>query len=176
MRLLTLLANLAPNWEEIIDSTAIEPGKDYGSVGPALAAETPKPPFRPHVAGRIAFFLGPIADALVSVISLRRMGCPLKAKRVLLWTMLATAVLAAVLLATPDIYGRAVGFGAEISFYLFYPRLQEAEYAAWQSAHADIEPCNGWSAVGWGIAGLVLLLVIFIAVAVPMSILFPSLG
>ena len=104
------------------------------------------------------------------------MGLPLKAKRVLLWTLLAAAVLAAILQATPDIYGRAVGFGAEISFYLFYPRLQEAEYAAWQSAHADIEPSNGWRAMGWGIVGLVLFLAIFIAVAIPMSILFPSIG
>src|SRR5712691_4940634 len=102
-----------------MDSTAIESGKDYVSVGPALAAETPKPPFRPKVAGRIAFFFGPVAGALVSVISLRRMGFPLKAKRALVWTLLATAVLAAVLLATPDVYGRAIGFGAEISFYLF---------------------------------------------------------
>jgi hypothetical protein len=63
----------------------------------------------------IAFFFGPVAGALVSVISLRRMGFPLKAKRALLWTLLATAVLAAVLLATPDVYGRAIGFGAPTS-------------------------------------------------------------
>lgn len=176
MQLLALLDNLTPTWEETIDSTAIEPGKDYGSVGPALAAETPKPPFRPQVAGRIAVFFGPVAGALVSVISLRRMGLPLKAKRTLRWTLLATAVLAAVLLATPDVYGRVIGLGAEISFYLFYPRLQQAEYAAWQSAHTDVEPSNGWRAVGWGIIGLVLFFVIFIVVAIPMSILFPSLG
>ena len=58
------------------------------------------------------------------------MGLPLKAKRTLRWTLLATAVLAAVLLATPDVYGRVIGLGAEISFYLLYPRLQEVEYAA----------------------------------------------
>jgi len=92
------------------------------------------------------------------------------------WTLLATAVLAAVLLATPDVYGRVIGLGAEISFYLLYPRLQEVEYAAWQSAHTDIEASNGWGAVGWGIVGLVLFFVIFIVVAIPMSILFPSRG
>ena len=176
MQLLALLDNLTPTWEETIDSTAIEPGKDYGSVGPALAAETPKPPFRPQVAGRIAVFFGPVAGALVPVISLRHMGLPLKAKRTLRWTLLATAVLAAVLLATPDVYGRVIGLGVEISFYLLYPRLQEVEYAAWQSAHTDIEASNGWGAVGWGIVGLVLFFVIFIVVAIPMSILFPSRG
>ncbi|HST11793.1 MAG TPA: hypothetical protein VLL05_15565 [Terriglobales bacterium] len=71
---------------------------------------------------------------------------------------------------------RAIGFGAEISFYLFYPRLQEAEYATWQSAHAAVEPSNGWGAMRWGIVGLVLFFVIFIAVAIPLSILLPSLG
>jgi hypothetical protein len=152
----------------------LNPEKTTVLWGPALSSETPKRPFRPHVAGRIAVFFGPVAGALVSVISLRRMGLPLKAKRTLRWTLLATAVLAAVLLATPDVYGRVIGLGAEISFYLFYPRLQEVEYAAWQSANTDIEPSNGWGAVGWGIVGLVLFFVIFIVVAIPMSILFPS--
>ena len=62
----------------IIDSVAIEPRKDSYSLGPTLPAEMLKPPFRPNVAGRIAFFFSPIAGALVSVSSLRRMGYPVK--------------------------------------------------------------------------------------------------
>lgn len=128
------------------------------------------------MAGRIAFFFGLIAGALVSVISLRRMGYPLKAKRSLRWTLLAAATLAPILLAIPDIAGRGIGVGGEISFYLLYPRLQETEIAAWQATHSDVEPSSGWSAVGWGIAGLVLFCVIFFAVVFPLSIFFPSLG
>ncbi|MGB7622631.1 MAG: hypothetical protein WBN92_09810, partial [Terriglobia bacterium] len=96
-----------------IDSAAIEPGKDSSSLGPALPAEMLKPPFRPKVAGRIAFFFSPIAGALVSVISLRRMGHPLKARRIFLWTLLAAVILAVVIILTPDIFGRVIGLAAE---------------------------------------------------------------
>ena len=157
-------------------ASAIEPGKDYARLGPTLPAEMSRTPFRPEVAGRMAFFFSPVAGALVSVISLRRMGYPVKAKRIFLWTLLAAAVLAVVLLGIPDIAGRAVGFGAEISCYLMYPRLQETEFAEWEAAHPEVAPSSGWGALGWGIAGLALFFVIFVAVAVPMSYFFPSLG
>jgi hypothetical protein len=144
----------------IIDSASIEPGKDSYSIGPTLAAEMHKPPFRPGVAGRIAFFFGPIAGALVSVISLRRMGYPVKAKRVFLWTLVAASILAIALILTPDIFGRVIGFAAEIAFYMILPRLQENEFAEWQAIHIDPEPSNGWNAVGWGFAGLILFLLV----------------
>jgi hypothetical protein len=122
------------------------------------------------------FFLGPLAGALVSIISLRRMGHPLQAKRIFLWTLLATAVFAAVLVATPQPLSRFLGIGAEIGFYLFYPKLQETEFAAWEAAHPDLKPSSGWRAVGWGLVGFVLLLIIAVSVAILLSILFPSLG
>src|SRR5579864_1745073 len=75
-------------------SPAIEPGKDYARLGPVLPAEMLKPPFHPKVAGRIAFWFGPIAGALISVVSLRRTGHPLRAKRVLRWTIAIAPVLA----------------------------------------------------------------------------------
>ena len=84
-----------------------------------------KAPFRPQVAGRIAFFLGPIAGAIVSVISLRRMGHPLRAKRIFLWTLLAAAILSVVITVTPDILGRVIGLGSELAFYLIFPGLQD---------------------------------------------------
>jgi hypothetical protein len=66
----------------VIDSTPIAPGKDY-SLTPVLAAEMPKSPFEPKLAGRIDFFFGPIAGALVSVVSLRRSGHPLRSGKIL---------------------------------------------------------------------------------------------
>ncbi len=105
-----------------------------------------KPPFRPNVAGRIAFFFGPIAGAFVSVISLRRMGYPLKAKRIFLWTLAAAAILSVVLLLTPDFLGRIIGLATEIAFYLVFPGLQEREFDQWQADHSDLQPSNGWKA------------------------------
>jgi hypothetical protein len=64
-----------------------------------------KPPYGPKVAGRMAFFFGPIAGALVTVVNLRRTGHPVKAKRIFLWTLLATAVLGAILILLPDLLG-----------------------------------------------------------------------
>jgi hypothetical protein len=134
-----------------------------------------KAPFGPKVAGRIAFFFGPIAGALVSVVSLRRMGFPLRSKRILLWTLLAAVVLAVVLILIPDALGRVVGLAAEILFYLIYPRLQEAEFAQWQNGHPGMQPSSGWGALGWGFAGLLLFVVVGFLTVFLLMILFPSL-
>src|SRR6185437_15006145 len=53
-------------------------------LGPPLPSEAAKAPWRPKVAGIIAFFFGPMAGALVVVSSLRRMGHQDRAKRVML--------------------------------------------------------------------------------------------
>jgi hypothetical protein len=135
----------------------------------------PKAPFGPKVAGRIAFFFGPIAGALVSVVSLRRMGYPLRSRRILSWTLLAAALFVIVLTLVPDVLGRVVGLAAEIAFYLIYPRLQEAEFAEWQSAHPELHPSSGWGALGWGVAGLLLFFVVGFLVLFALMILFPSL-
>lgn len=63
---------------EPIVSSPILPGRDPYTIGPPLPSETSKAPWRPKIAGRIAFFFGPVAGALVVVISLRRMGYPQK--------------------------------------------------------------------------------------------------
>jgi disulfide bond formation protein DsbB len=133
-----------------------------------------KAPYRPQAAGRIAFFFGPVAGAIVSVINLRRFGYALKAKRVFLWTLAATSVLAAVLVVTPDVLGRIIGLAAEISFYKIYSSIQEKEFNEWQAAHPDMQPLSGWGAIGWGFAGLLLFVVIAIIVSVPLGLLFPS--
>lgn len=134
-----------------------------------------KAPYRPAIAGRIAFFFGPVAGAIISVINLRRFGYPLKAKRVFLWTLVAAVAVAAVLILLPDLLGRVFGLAAEFTFYKVYAALQEKEFAEWQTAHPDIQPLNGWGAIGWGFVGLVLFVAIFFIVAFPLAIFFPSL-
>jgi hypothetical protein len=70
-------------------------------LGPLLPSEVPKPPWRPKVAGRIAFFFGPVAGALVVASSLRRMGYQQRAKKVMLLALGAAAVEAAILFSFP---------------------------------------------------------------------------
>jgi hypothetical protein len=141
-----------------------------------LPGEMTKPPFEPRVAGRIAFFFGPIAGALVSLVSLRRTGHPLRARKILRWTLLVAAVLALALILLPDGLGRIAGLAAEIAFYSIYPRLQAAEFEGWQQANPGILPSSGWGAVGWGLLGLLLFAVVLIVIAIPLMILFPSLA
>lgn len=156
-------------------SPAIEPGKDYAPLGPVLPAEMLKPPFDPKVAGRIAFFFGPIAGALVSVVSLRRTGHPLRARQILRWTIAVAAALALVIILLPDALGRLFGLIAEITFYSVYPRLQDDEFATWQNANPGIQPANGWGALGWGFLGAALFVVVAILISIPLMVLFPSL-
>jgi len=156
-------------------SSTIEPGRDMASVGPVLDAERLTPPFEPAVAGRIAFFFGPIAGALVSVVSLRRTGHPLRARQVLRWTIAVAAVMSLVLILLPNGLGRLFGFVAEITFYSVYPKLQNDEFAIWQTANPGVEPSNGWKALGWGFLGAILFFVVAILIAIPLGIFFPGL-
>jgi uncharacterized membrane protein len=140
------------------------------SLGPPLPAELLKPPFTPKAAARIAFFLGPLAGALVTAISLRRMRHPEKARKGVTLALLAMVVLALILFFTPEALARVVGFGAEAAFYVMFHRFQEREFAEWQAANATSQPSNGWKAIGWGFAGLFLALLIFFALAVVLSL------
>jgi hypothetical protein len=108
------------------------------------------------------------------VVSLRRTGHPLRARKILRWTLLVAAVLAVALILLPDGLGRIVGFAAEIAFYSVYPKLQDAEFAQWQQANPGMVPSSGWGAVGWGLLGLVLFVVVAIVVGIPLMMLFPS--
>jgi hypothetical protein len=129
----------------------------------------PKPPFRPKVAGRIGFWFSIFAGALVSVISLRRMGHPQKAKKVI-WITLLTATLAAtVLIMIPDALGRLVGLGMEVVWYIVFPKIQDQEFRQWEATHNDVIPSNGWKALGWGFLGLAMFLVVGVAMAVLLS-------
>jgi len=126
----------------------------------------PKPPFRPKVAGSIGFWFGVVAGAVVSVISLRRMGYTQKAKKVIWITVLATLVFMAIVLLIPDAPGRLLGFVLEVVWYVIFPKIQDHEFAHWEATHRDVSPSSGWGAIGWGLLGLIMLFSIGVAASV----------
>jgi len=144
------------------------------TVGPPLPSGATKPPWRPNIAGRIAFFFGPLAGALIVITSLRRMGHSQGARKVMLLAVVATIVESALLLYIPDAFGRIVGFAAEVLFYLFFPPLMTKEFNDWQAAHPEIASASGWRAIGLGIIGIALFIVIFIVVTIAVSMAFPT--
>jgi hypothetical protein len=132
----------------------------------------PKPPFRPRAAGTIGFFFSIVAGALVSVISLRRMGYAQKAKKVLWVTLLGSAVAATILILIPDALGRPVGLGLEGVWFVIFPKIQNQEFTQWQAAHPDVTPSSGWKAIGWGFLGVA----VFFLIGVLMAILLTKAG
>lgn len=142
--------------------------------GPPLPSEVSKPPWRPKVAGVIAFFFGPVAGALVVAGSLRRMGYPDWAKKVMFLSLGLTVVEAAIFFFIPEEAWRAVAFAAEIAFLLVFPVFMEGLFNAWQAAHPDAHPSSGWSAIGWGLVGTVVFLVIVFVVHAGLSALLPG--
>ena len=144
----------------------VEPARDSVNLGPPLPQETARPPFRPQVAGRIGFFFSIVAGALVSIITLRRMGHSEKAKKAFWITALSAALIAAILLLMPEALGSLCALGLEVAWYFVFPKIQNREFQQWQATHADITPTSGWKAVGWGFLGSVLFFAVIIGVAV----------
>jgi hypothetical protein len=163
-----------PEKPESVASSPTVPGKDSYTIGPPLPSETPKAPWRPKVAGRIAFFFGPVAGALIVAISLRRMGYQQTAKRVMLLALGTAAVLAVILFFIPDALSRLVGFGAEIAFLLIFPVFMENDFNEWQAAHPTATPSNGWNSIGWGFVGIAMFVVILFLVFIGLSALLPA--
>ena len=162
--------NIAGEYQAKTDEELSRLGMD---LGPPLPSAESKPPWRPKVAGVIAFFFGPIAGALVVAVSLRRMGYQDRAKKVMFLALGLTVLEGAMLFFLP---GALPGFAAEIAFLLFFPVLMEREFRKWQVAHPDAKPSGGWSAIGWGLVGIVLFLAIVILVLEGLSALLPGLA
>jgi hypothetical protein len=162
--------NVAGEYQAKTDEELSRLGLD---LGPPLPSEESKPPWRPKVAGRIAFFFGPIAGALVVASSLRRMGYQDRAKEVMYLALGMTVLEAALFFFIP---GALPGFVAEIAFLLFFPAFMEGAFLKWQAAHPDAKPSRGWSAIGWGLVGIVVFLAIVIPVLLGLSALLPGLA
>jgi hypothetical protein len=132
----------------------------------------PKPPFRPQVAGTVGFFFSVIAGALVSVISLRRMGHSQKAKKLFWVTMLSATLMATILILEPPAQVRIFVLCLEGVCYFVFPKMQGQEFRQWEATHPDIAPSSWWKALGWGLAGLAA----FFAIALAMGILLSATG
>ena len=152
---------------------ALERSPD-GDVKPSLGLEAIKAPWRPKIAGRIGFWFGPIAGAMVVATSLRRMGHQQSAKKVTLLAYGVAVVQAVILLLVSDGGGRLVGLVAEIGFLLFFPPLMEKEFKEWQAAHPDVEPSGGWNAIGVGLIGIAIFLAIAFVGAIMLGAVFPA--
>jgi hypothetical protein len=157
--------------EALMSSIPTELTPGY-KVGPPLAAEIPKPPFRPKAIGSLTFFFGPIAGAFVSAVSLRRMGYQEKAGKVLRYILLVSVGLAFILALIPEGLGRIVGIGLEIGFYAVFPKIIYKEFAEWETAHPEIEPSSGWRAIGWGFLGILLYFVAIVMATLLLSSLW----
>lgn len=153
-------------------STNIGPGTNSYTLGPPLPQEMPKAPFRPKASGTIAFFFGIVAGALVAAIRLRRMGHSQKARKVLWITLIGAAVVSAILILIPEVFGRLVGFGLEIVWYFVFSRIQDEEFSQWVATHRDVVPSSGWRALGWGFVGLAA----FLAILFVMALLLGAMG
>jgi uncharacterized membrane protein len=163
-----------PGKPEPVASSPMVLGRDSYTIGPPLPSETSKAPWRPKVAGRIAFFFGPVAGALIVAISLRRMGCQQTAKKVTLLATGAAAAEAVILFFVPDALSRLIGFGAEIAFLLIFPIFMEHEFSEWQATHPSATPSNGWNSIGWGLVGAAMFLVTSFLVFLGLSALLPT--
>jgi len=73
----------------------------------------------------------------------------------------------------PDALSRLVSFGAEIGFLLIFPVFMEKEFSEWQATHPGAMPSNGWKAIGWGVVGTAVLVVIFFLMFIALSKLRP---
>ena len=156
-----------------ISAAPIVSGNEQYVIGPVLAAQRPKPPWRPRAAGRIAFFFGPVAGALIASISLRRMGFLDRSKKALRISFGIAVGEGVILFFLPNGFTGIFGLVTEIIFLLTFPKLMEHEFAEWQSVHPDVIPSSGWNAIGWGILGSLLFIVVAVAV---MTILAVVLG
>jgi len=102
------------------------------------------------------------------------MGHPQSAKKVLLLALGAAAAEAAIIFFIPDALSRLVGFGAEIAFLLIFPVFMEKEFSEWQATHPSAMPSNGWKAIGWGLVGTTVFVVIFFLMFIGLSALSPA--
>ena len=102
------------------------------------------------------------------------MGHQKRAKRVLWVTACALVAVAAILFFIPDFLARIVGIGVEGAFCVAFYLVQDREFREWEAAHKDTTPSNGWSALGWGIVGILLFLAIVFAVFMVLAMVFPG--
>jgi hypothetical protein len=115
-----------------------------------------KPPWRPKVAGYIAFFLGPIAGAFVVAASFRRIGQPQKAQNTVFYTLLLS-----IAFLIPFVLGIPAGapikkiilLAVEGAGYSVFPSIIRGDYVKWKASNPGVKPRNDYASIGWGLLG-----------------------
>ena len=102
------------------------------------------------------------------------MGHQEKAKKVLWSSALAFVPLTIILFFIPELLSRVIGLGIEAAFCAIFPVIQGREFAEWEATHAEAVPNSGWRAIGWGLLGLLLFLVIVFPVLIILTMIFPA--
>jgi hypothetical protein len=126
-----------------------------GPIESVLAGSSP--PWRPKVAGYVAFLLGPIAGALVGAASFRRMGQREKAQKTVFYTLvLCIAFLIVFTLGIPPDapIKKFIQLSVGGAGYSVFPSIVREDYVKWRTANPDAKPRNDWAAIGWGLLGL----------------------
>jgi len=118
-----------------------------------------KPPWRPKVAGYVAFLLGPMAGALVAAASFRRMGQTRKARQTILYTLFAcTVFMSLFLLGLPDKapIKPIILMAVEGAGFSIFPSIVRGEYVKWKRENPGAKPRNDYASIGWGLLGFFL--------------------
>ncbi len=102
------------------------------------------------------------------------MGYQERANRVLWVTACSLVAVAAILFFIPNSLVRIVGIGVEGAFCVAFYLVQDREFREWEATHMGTTPSNGWRALGWGIVGILLFLVIAFAVFMVLAMVFPG--
>lgn len=115
-----------------------------------------KPPWRPKVAGYVAFLLGPMAGALVVAASFRSMGQSRKAHQTVFYTLLlCIAFLVPFLLGIPADapIKRIILLAVEGARYSVFPSIIRQDYVKWKASNPGVKPRNDYASIGWGVLG-----------------------
>jgi hypothetical protein len=102
-----------------------------------------------------------MAAAIVSFINLRRLGQRQKASLILALSVPACFLLFYALFSLPDEVAKYLPNSLVPALTgLIYAWFQNKDFDVWESTHPGIPPANGWTTVGWGLLGLVAVLLI----------------
>ena len=145
--------------------------KENSGIHPEMANTRPSesrpkesltPPWRPRVAGLSALFLGPVAGGIVCAVNFRRLGKDKKALLTIISSLLVTLLFVVLMdFVLPDNGPliRTLGLGLLVVGFATFSNLQESDFETWCDQNQNNKPANGWSSIGLGLLGFLLLIV-----------------